>query len=222
MTLSRSGGLAALICAATYLVGFALLVTVLAPLGYGTNDVDTPAVAAFIHESPGVLIAWNTTIYIANALALVVLVVALAARTRPRLPGLSAVTQAAGLIWAALVLGAGMIANVAVERAAHLYPTDPEGAAALWSVLHAVEQGLGGGNEIAGGFWLLSAGIAGWFARTLPGPVAALGVLTGIGGLATLLPPFGDAAGAVFGLGAIAWFVAVGAVLLGSKDAAPA
>ena len=124
--------------------------------------------------------------------------------------------------WQLLVLGAGMIANVAVERAAHLYPTDPEGAAALWSVLHAVEQGLGGGNEIAGGFWLLSAGIAGWFARTLPGPVAALGVLTGIGGLATLLPPFGDAAGAIFGLGAIAWFVAVGTVLLGSKDAAPA
>jgi len=37
-----------------------------------------------------------------------------------------------------------------------------------------------------------------------------LGLLTGAGGLATLVPAIGDVAGAVFGLGAIAWFVAVG------------
>ena len=41
-----------------------------------------------------------------------------------------------------------------------------------------------------------------------------LGLLTGLGGLATVVPAFGDIAGAVFGLGAIAWFLAVGAVLV--------
>jgi hypothetical protein len=222
MTLSRSGGLAAITCAATYMIGFALLVTVLAPFSYGTNAVDAMAVAAFIDESPSVLIAWNTTIYIVNALALVVLVVALAARTSPDVPGLAAVAHAAGLIWAALVLGAGMVANVAVERAAHLYPTDPERAAALWSQIHAVELGLGGGNEVAGGFWLLCVSAAGWRARALPRHVAAIGGLAGAGGLATVLPPLGETAGALFGLGAIVWFIAVGVFLLRSEPEDPA
>jgi len=212
MTLIRIGGFAALICAGTYLVGFALLVTLLAPLGFGTGQIEPAAVVAFMHERPGLMIAWNTTIYVVNALALAVLVVALAERLAP-LPGWANVTRAFGLIWAALVLGAGMIANVGAERAAHLYPTDPQVAAETWSLLHAVELGLGGGNEIAGGVWILCVSIAAWQARLLPRIANTLGVLTGLGGLLTIFPPLGDAAGAVFGLGAIAWFIAVGVAL---------
>ena len=36
MSLQRLGSLAALVCAATYLVGFVLLAIYLAPMGYGT------------------------------------------------------------------------------------------------------------------------------------------------------------------------------------------
>jgi hypothetical protein len=217
MTLSRIGGLAALICATTYLIGFALLVTLLAPLGYGTADIDPRAVTALIAARPGVMIAWNMTIYVVNALALAVLVVALAERLAP-LPGWAAVTRAFGLTWSALILGAGMIANVAVERAAHLQPTDPERAAELWDLLHTVELGLGGGNEIAGGVWIGCASAAAWRARALPRAVTVLGLLTGLGGLFTILPPLGDAAGAVFGLCAIGWFIAVGVALIREQD----
>jgi hypothetical protein len=213
MTLTRIGGLAALTCAATYLIGFALLVTLLAPLGFGTGEIDPDAVGAFIDARPGVLIAWNTTIYIVNALALTVLAVALAERLA-QLPGWAAVTRAFGLIWAALVLGAGMIANVAVERAVHLYPQDPGAAANLWAMLHAVELGLGGGNEIAGGVWISCVSLAGLIGRRLPRPIAWIGLFTGLGGLVTLVPALGDAAGAVFGLGAIGWFLGVGVALL--------
>ena len=45
------------------------------------------------------------------------------------------------------------------------------------------------------------------------------GVLTGLGGLATVVPALGDAAGALFGLGAIAWFLAIGATLLWQAEA---
>ena len=214
MTLTRIGGLAALVCGATYLIGFALLVTVLAPLGYGTDDIDAAAVAAFSVDHAGLLIAWNTTIYVVNALALAVLVVALAAHLDGLRPAWAAVTRATGLIWATLVLGAGMIANVAVERTASLFPTDPEGAADLWSVLHAVELGLGGGNEIAGGFWILLVSVAAWGSRALPRGAAGLGLLCGGAGVVTILPALGDTAGAVFGLGAIAWFLWVGAALI--------
>ena len=219
MTLMRTGGLAALLCAATYMAGFALLLTVLAPLGFGTSQIDASAVVSFIDARPAVLMVWNGLIYVLNALALAVLVVALAQVLGRAVPGWAAVTQALGLIWSALVLGAGMIANVAVERAALLYPADPHGAAELWATLHAVELGLGGGNEIAGGVWIACVSIAGAIGQVLSRPIAALGVLTGLGGLATVVPALGDAAGALFGLGAIAWFLAIGATLLWRAEA---
>lgn len=220
MTLTRAGGLAALICAATYLFGFALLVTLLAPLGYGSNDVDPAGVVAFDAARPGILTTWNTIIYVVNALALVVLVVALSERQSFTTPGWAAVTRGLGLVWAALVLGAGMIANVALERAGHLFASDPAAAVELWATLHAVELGLGGGNEIAGGVWIGCVSLAGFFGKSVARPVVYLGLLTGLGGLATIVPALGDMAGAAFGLGAIAWFLAIGALLVTERGKA--
>lgn len=217
MTLARAGGVAALICAVTYLAGFALLVTLLAPLGFGGPDIDPAAVVAFIDARPYVLIAWNSVIYIVNALALTVLVVSLSEVCSARIAGLAAVSRALGLIWAALVLGAGMVANVAVERAASLFPIDPSAAAELWAILHAVELGLGGGNEIAGGAWFLCVSLAALRARILPSWLAGIGFLVGSSGAATLFPPLGESAGALFGLGAIAWFVGAGWVLASTR-----
>ncbi|WP_305972117.1 MULTISPECIES: hypothetical protein [unclassified Mameliella] len=213
MMLRTAGGLAALTCASTYLIGFALLITVFAPLGFGTDEIDAAGVAAFIAERPGLLIAWNTVIYIVNALALAVLVVALRQQIARTLPDAAALTAAFGLIWATLVLGAGMIANVAVERT-HALAADPGAAIALWQVLHAVELGLGGGNEIAGGAWLLAVSLAGRASGIFGRLTAGLGLLTGAAGLLTVLTPMGETAGAVFGLGAIVWFVIAGLVLL--------
>jgi hypothetical protein len=121
---------------------------------------------------------------------------------------------ALGLIWATLVLGAGMTANVAVERAAYFAMTDMETAVRLWEVLHAVELGLGGGNEIAGGVWIGLVSIAALRGDSLGKITIGLGLLTGACGLLTLVPALGDTAGVVFGLGAIAWFIAAGFNLL--------
>ena len=210
MTLQKIGGLAGLTCAATYLFGFAFLVTVLAPLGYGTIDIDARAVVGFIETNPGLLILWNSVIYILNALALAVLVVVVHARLRMATPDWAAITRALGLMWATLLIGAGMIGNVAVERAAHIAPADMGRAVTLWETLHAVELGLGGGNEIAGGIWIGCVSTAGWIGHSLGRVTVGLGLLTGAGGLLTLIPALGDTAGAVFGLGAIAWLLRSG------------
>ncbi|MFG6564838.1 hypothetical protein ACGYLI_11525 [Sulfitobacter sp. 1A13421] len=213
MTFRKAGGLAALICAATYLVGFVMIVTVFAPLGFGSGDVDPAAVVAFIAERPGVMIAWNTVIYIVNALALAVLVVALRQQIAVARSDAAVLTGTLGVIWATLVLGVGMIANVAVEQT-YAVTDDPEAAAALWQTLHALELGLGGGNEIAGGAWILAVSLAALKGGTFGRVTAGIGVLSGAAGLLTILPPLGDIIGAVFGLGAIAWFVAVSVALL--------
>ncbi|SLN72078.1 hypothetical protein [Roseisalinus antarcticus] len=213
MTLTKAGGLAALVCAATYIFGFVFLVTVFAPLGFGSGEIDVPAVVTYTAENPGMMILWNTTIYVVNALALTVLVVALHRRIAAERPDAAALGGAIGLIWATLVLGAGMLANVAVEHV-HALAADPEAAAELWSTLHAVELGLGGGNEIAGGAWILAVSLAA-FASGIFGRIpAGIGAVSGFAGLLTILPPLGEVAGAVFGLGAILWFIVAGIVLL--------
>ena len=95
MSLTCFGGLAALACAATHLVGFALLLIYLAPMGYGTTAIDPAAVVGFIHDNPAVMLAWNTTIYIVTALALAVRVVALRAVEL----GLGGGNEIAGSVW---------------------------------------------------------------------------------------------------------------------------
>lgn len=221
MTLQKTGGVAALTCAATYVFGFAFLVTTLAPLGFGTNSIDGSAVVAFIQSQPGFLILWNTVIYIINAIALAVLVAALHGRLKADTPDFAMVTLVLGTIWATLVIGAGMIGNVGVERAAQLAQTDVTQAVQFWQTLHAVELGLGGGNEIAGGVWIGYVSLAGLLGRGMGRIAGGLGLLTAAGGLLTLFPAIGDVAGAVFGLGAIAWFIAVGCSLLFSRSATP-
>jgi len=218
MTMQRIGGIAALVCAGTYLFGFALLVTVLADSGYGTSVIDGADVVRFTVENQALMITWNTVIYIVNALALAVLVVSLASRLTATSPDWGSTTRAFGLIWTTLVLGAGMIANMTTERVVRLAATDFEAAVQTWNVLHAVELGLGGGNEIAGGVWILCVSLASVTGRAFGKIVIALGVVTGLADLLTILPPLGDVTGAVFGLGAIAWFVAVGLTLLLKHD----
>lgn len=142
------------------------------------------------------------------------LVVAVHARLSISTLDFAAATRAFGLIWATLVIGAGMIANVAVERAAQLAPIDMDRAVTLWETLASVELGLGGGNEIAGGVWIGCVSIAGLIGRSLGKVTIGLGLLTGAGGLLTLIPALGDTAGVVFGLGAIAWFIATGLTLV--------
>jgi hypothetical protein len=214
MTMQHIGGGAALICAGTYMFDFALLVTVLADLGYGTNDIDAAAVVRFTLDNQAIMITWNTVIYIVNALMLAVLVVALSRRLKIGSPDWASASFAFGLMWATLVLGAGMLGNVTTERVAALAPNDFDAAVQTWELLHAVELGLGGGNEIAGGVWIMCVSLASLQLRAFGKIVVGLGLLTGLGGLLTLFPPLGEAAGAVFGLGAIAWFIAVGLALL--------
>ncbi|WP_424926508.1 hypothetical protein [Amaricoccus tamworthensis] len=214
MTLQNTAGPAAILCGATWLIGMAVLILLLAPMGYGTHDVDPNAILTFNATRPGILTAFNTVIYIVNAAALASLVVML---PHGRHDAPAAITRAFGLIWATLILAAGMVANVGLERAAHILPADPDRAADLWLTLHTVEQGLGGGNEIAGGLWITCASLT---TPGLPRALTALGLVTGLAGLATIVAPTGETTGTIFGLGGIAWFLTLGAAL--TRSGSPA
>jgi hypothetical protein len=106
-----------------------------------------------------------------------------------------------------------MVSNIAIGTVADLYDTDPAGAEPVWSALDSVQNGLGGGNEIAGGVWVLLVSLAALKTNLLPAAVNYLGIAAGVAGLITVIPAL-EAVGAVFGIGLIIWFVWVGLILL--------
>ena len=116
-------------------------------------------------------------------------------------------------IWAALMYATGMISNIGIEAVADLAESDPDRAVTVWSTLDTVTNGLGGGNELVGGIWILLVSIAGLLTARLPRWLNVVGIVTAVAGLVTVVPDF-EAIEMVFGLGSIIWFIGVGVTLL--------
>lgn len=209
----RIGGIAALIEAATFIVGFVLLLTVLEPADYGATNVDPQEHAAFLVDNQAVMYAWNLIIYVIFGIFLVVLSLALHERLKAAAPAIAQAATAFGLIWAGLVIASGMVANVGAGVVVDLYGQDPAQAGSVWLTLDFVVNGLGGGNEIVGGLWVLLVSWAAMRQVGLPPALNYLGMVAGVAGLVTAIPAL-EVLGAVFGLGLIVWFVWLGIVML--------
>lgn len=217
--LQRAGGIAALAAAATFIFGFALFVTMLAD--YTTGDPDPPESVSFLVDHQTAFYIWHLVIFIVFGVVLVPLVLALRERLRRRAPVLTEIAAVFGVIWVVLVLAAGMIANLALDTLADLHDADPASAEPVWSALDTVQNGLGGGNELVGGLWVLLVSVAALRTATLPRGSSYLGLVAGAAGIATVVPALEDM-GAIFGLGLIVWFAWVGRVLLDTREPAAA
>lgn len=93
---------AAIGAALTYLVGFVVLLGVLNPAGYGFAPGEEANAIAFLERHVGMMTAWNSVVYIANAVLVGVLVIALYEKYAPLSPRLMRVASAFGLatlIW---------------------------------------------------------------------------------------------------------------------------
>jgi hypothetical protein len=213
MRFQKMGGVAALIEAATFVVGFALFFTVLASANYGSLDVDPAQHAAFLAQNQAVMYAWNLIIYVVFGIFLVVLSLALHERLEAGSPALMQTATAFGLIWAGLVIASGMVANIGAAVIADLYARDPAQAASTWLSLHFVVDGLGGGNEIVGGLWVFLVSWAALRSGGLPKMLNYIGIVVGLAGMITVIPALGEL-GAIFGLGTIIWFAWLGIVML--------
>ena len=211
--LRKMGGVAALIEAATYVVGLGLALTLLAPV----LDADPDQYVAFLMGNQALMYVWHLIIYVVNGVFLVVLVLALYERLKANSPALVQAATVFGLIWAALVIASGMLIINDLGVVADLYGEDPTQAASVWLALSAVEEGLGGGVELPGGLWVLLLSWAALRAGGLPRALNYLGVVIGVAGLLTVVPAL-DVLGVVFGIGFIVWFVWVGVVMLRSRS----
>lgn len=211
--LQRAGAVAALVKAATYLIGFAVMGAYLAPRGFLDAQGDPRQSLDFLLDNQSAMYVWYATLYLAGGFALVLLVQALRSRMAQS-PGAANTAAVLGYTWSALLLASGLIALVGQRAVVELNATDPAVASATWSSVSVVQDALGGGIEIVGAFWVLLVAVTGLRTGSFGRGHAILGMGLGVAGTATLVPAAADAATAAFGLGMIVWFIWTALALL--------
>lgn len=207
---ARAGGIGALVVTATFMFGIVLFVTRLADFtAAGATAADS---VAFLVDNEATLFVWYATIYLLFGLAIVPLVRALQQRLHRAQPELAAMSAVFGYVWVGLMFATGMVLTIGIGAVADL-AGDAAQAQSLFTAIDTVGNGLGGGNELVGGVWILLVSRAAQRAAALPRWLNVLGVVTALAGIATVVPALTEV-GMVFGLGCIAWFAAVGRALL--------
>ena len=119
---------------------------------------------------------------------LVVLVLGIHQRLQGFSPNLSQIAAAFGLVWVGLVIATGMIANIALNTVIAFGTKDPTQAIEIWRTIEIITEGLGGGNEIVGGMWVLILSIAAIQGMIFPKLLNYLGLLVGLAGILTIFP----------------------------------
>jgi hypothetical protein len=213
----KVGGVAALIEAAAYMVGIGLGFTVLTP--FITGSLDPTQTVAFLAENRAILYLWNQIILVLFGVVPVILALALHERLKAGSPAIMQTATAFGLIWGGLVIASGMVFNIGTHTVIDLYGVDPAQAGSVWLAIDAVQDGLGGGNELVGGIWTLLISWAALRAGGLPRALNYLGALAGVAGLVTVVPGL-EALGAVFGLGQLVCFAWLGMVMVRTSSGA--
>jgi hypothetical protein len=208
---SRAGAIGALIAAATFVFGIALFVTSLSD--YTEGDATVAESVDFLVSHQTTLFAWYFVIFLLFGVAIIPLARSLRERLADVSPELADIGAVFAYIWAGLMFATGMTSNIGITAVADLDETDPAAAEALWSSIATVTDGLGGGNELVGGMWILLVSLAAWGTKRLPKGLNVLGIISASAGLITLVPGLSDV-GMIFGLGSIAWFAWTGIVLL--------
>ena len=206
----KLGGLAALYAAAAYVFGL---------LGYGLvvdygSAADPAEKVALLADNQDFLYLLTLLVFVAFAPVLVVLALALYERLKAGARSVMQVATALGLIWAGLIIGSGMVFMVGMGNVVDASATDPAQAATAWLAVESVFDGLGGGNEIVGGLWVLLVSWAGLRSGRLPKALNYYGVLVGVAGILSTVPALAELGQIAFGLGQIPWFVGLGIVML--------
>lgn len=212
---SRSGAIGALIAAAAFVFGIVLFVTTLSD--YTEGDPTPGESVEFLVGHQTTLFAWYLVIFLVFGVAIIPLARTLRERLADVSPQLADVGAVFAYIWAGLMFATGMIHNIGITAVADMDETDPAAAQALWSSIDTVTEGLGGGNELVGGLWILVVSLAAWGTGRLPTGLNILGGVSAVAGLITLVPGLSDV-GMIFGLGSIAWFAWTGIFLLRSPQ----
>jgi len=209
----RAGGVAALYIALALLAAMPYFLLVVDYLGAETAAQKV----ALVVSNYASLYAMYLVTYVFYGIALAVLAFALYDRLQARAPATMRIATAIGLLWSFALVASGMVFNYGMTTVEALAKTDLTQAQLVWQSIEPVAQALGGaGGEVLGGLWVLLVSAVAMRSAELPKALGWLGVVIGVAGLASVIPPLHDVA-MVFGLLSIAWFVWVGVALVTTK-----
>ena len=212
-SLQKAGGVAALIMPVTWVVVGVIFLGVLSRDGFLDADIGAAQKVAILADHQVIAaIGWLVG-YVLWAFLQVVLALALYDRLKASSPAMAQVATAIGLILATVAYAAGIITFVGIEKVVELYGSAPEQAGALWLAVESVQDGLTGTEDISG-LWVLLISWTALRARQLPRALSYIGVVAGVAGLLTLVPPLKDALVAVYAPTQMAWYVWLGIVML--------
>lgn len=225
MKLQRWGGVAALYHGAAYIFAMVFFLVLVDYPGVSDAGEKVTLLAA----NTGAMYGMMFVAYILFGVLLVVLSLALHQRLRNQAPALVDVATVFGIIWATILIAAGMIFNVGMHAVVEMVAANPDRANAVWTVVELVHDGIGGGSEIVGGVWILLLSIAALrvsppengasdegtvVVRPLPRALNYLGIVIGAAGVLSDIPGLGEILGIVFGLLQIVWFFWLGSRLI--------
>lgn len=164
----------------------------------------------FLTDNHATLSVMNLVSYVLFGILLAVLVTAIHERLHHFAPIVSKLTTAFGMIWVGLVVASGMIANVGLNTVIGI--ENAEEALQVWSGVGIVSEGLGGGNEIVGGIWVLLLSIIALKGNLFSKPLNFVGILVGLAGILSVYPLaiFTE----IFGVSQIVWFLWIGIFML--------
>ena len=205
--LQKIGGIAALYAGAAYVAG---ILGFLLVVGWPDDPVQQVAVLVNNQVTQHIL---YVIVYQVWAFFLVILTLALYERLNADSTAIMQIAKAIGMIWATVVIASGMIFNIGMDNVVNLYATDPDQATTIWLAISSVTNGIGGGNEILGGLWMLLISWVALQAGGLPKTLNYLGIVVGLAGIISALPGLGEA-GLIFGLLQIVWFIWLGTAML--------
>jgi len=206
--LQKAGGVAALLEAIIYVSAFVFF----GAFWSFPADADSVQKFTFLAENQIILSIVNFIMYVLFGIILAVLVLALHERLKGNAPTLSQIASMFGVVWVGLVIASGMIANIGLAAVLELSTEDPEQAMTVWRAIYSVVEGLGGGNEVVGGLWVLLLSFAALKCNELPKALNYFGLFVGIVGVFTIYPA--ELLTEIFGLGQIVWFFWLGIIML--------
>ncbi len=216
-TLQKSGGIAALVCAGTYVVAMGLMATVLTPMADSSLTYDQ--FIAFFLSHQTLVFFWHFLMYLVNGAFLTVLTLALYHRLKGGAPALALVAACFGLLWTGLIFADGFITFNGWEMVGQLSITDPAQASTLRLVVDTVTIGLDHSDRFLGCLWVLLTSWAALRTGQLSRPLNIFGLVIGFAGLLSSVVPALSALGYAFGVAVIVWWIWVGILLLRNQPA---
>lgn len=207
--LQKIGGVCAILQAFIYISAFIFYGAVLT---YPSINASIAEEFNFLSENHFILSILNFISYVLFGILLAVLVLAIHQRLKTFLPIFSKLTTVFGIIWAGLVIASGMITNIGLNSVIAIGVNEPEKAMLIWSSVSIISEGLGGGNEIVGGIWVLLISIIALKGMLFSRSLAFLGVLVGFVGILTVYPL--EIFTEIFGVSQIIWFLWIGIFMI--------